>query len=189
MRWLVFLAACGGVPDNLEVAHPTKVEHLHVDNVCADIPPVGTPDQFTKREVPGFKISAPQTCEAGTYIRIERLSGTSTLGSFSKLGSGLDQGCMDLADWNACKVSINVGALLMQVNAELKRDKIETANTGAGPCSTDLNTYAGWNFSTGVHDWKDADKLVGKITELMDRYDIVGYTGASVYAIPCGVAD
>ena len=43
---------------------------------CKAQPPVGNPSQFTLRTRPGFTIAEPMTCQRGSYIRIERASGS-----------------------------------------------------------------------------------------------------------------
>jgi len=155
---------------------------------CKAQPPVGNPSQFTLRTRPGFTIAEPMTCQRGSYIRIERASGARKLGIERVKGGGFGAGCTDLTKLAGC-TSINVGAFLAQVDAELKSEGIDAAGQGAGPCAPDLDgDYSGWNMATGVHDWKDVDRLVAKIAELMDRYDLSGYVGASVYAIPCAFA-
>lgn len=182
MRHLIVLvAACGGVPERRVAARPEPRV------ACAPQPPLGTPDLFTRRQRPGFAISEPQTCARGSYIRIERLAGSRKLATERLPNGGFGVGCMDLT---TCTGAVNVGAFLQQVGVELHREHVEAAGTGAGPCAPDLNAgYDGWNFATGVHDWKDADALVGKIAELMDRYDLAGYVGASIYALPCFTFD
>lgn len=152
---------------------------------CKAQPPIGEPAEFTLRGVPGFTIAEPQTCRGSSYIRIERATGKRRLGIERIAGGGFGAGCMDLTKLDGC-ASINVGAFLAQVDLELKREGIETAGNGAGPCAPNLDgDYEGWNMATGVHDWKDVDRLVAKIAELMERYDLSGYIGASVYTIEC----
>ena len=176
---LLGLVACGG-PSVAPVQSPPT------NTTCRPQPPIGDPSQSVLRTLPGFTISPPQTCPAGSYIRIERMSGTRVVGTGRMPGGGFAEGCTDLSDPVACKDAINAAALLQQAGLELQREHIETASLGAGPCAPDTNgDYSGWNFATGVHDWKHVDRLIAKIAELMDRYDVRGYVGASVYTIPC----
>ena len=170
--------ACGA-PDHHRGAASTPSQ-------CRSQPPVGDPSQLTLRSAAGFTISPPQTCSDGSYIRIERGTGARQLATGRGPTGGFDQGCMELAATAACQELVNPAALLRQVQVELASASVETAGLGMGPCAVSTaNDYGTWNFATGVHDWKDADRLVAKITEVMDRFDIRGYVGASVYSIPC----
>jgi len=165
---------------------PRPPARAATESSCRAQPPLGDPSQSTLRSAAGFTISPPQSCPDGSYIRIERATGTRRLGTARVGEGGFAEGCMDLADPAACKDVINPAALLRQAGLELQSEHIETAGLGAGPCASDMNgDYSTWNFATGVHDWKNADRLIAKITELMDRYDVRGYVGASVYTIPC----
>jgi hypothetical protein len=180
---ILALAACAATePRGTATATPAGGA-----GACKDQPPVGDPSQLTLISVPGFSIAAPLTCAAGSYIRIERLAGTRKLGTAQVQDGSFREGCLDLANPAACS-TINFEALFGQAMTELQHEGITTAGNGAGPCASNLDGgYAGWNMAIGVHDWRDADRLVAKLTELMDRYDVAGYLGASIYTIPCAI--
>jgi hypothetical protein len=177
MRYaLVLIAACGGVPNSPQTS-------------CQAIPPIGDPSQFTMRTLPGFRIADPLMCHGtDAYIRIERLAGSRELGIARIQGGGFGEGCTDPAKFATC-AKLNVGAVLSLVQANLAAEHVEAWGNGAGPCARDLSAgYDGWNFAIGVHDWKDLDRLVVKMTEVFDRYDIKGYVGVAVYSIVCASA-
>lgn len=174
-------AACATAPAPSPGSGPVR----SASTGCKGEGPLGEPEQFTLRAVPGFTISEPVICKAGAYIRVERLSGSHKLGTARVGDGGFREGCMDLSNPAACP-TINYSAVVREVARELHAEGVESGGEGAGPCAPDLAAgYSGWNMSTGVHAWSDTDRLVAKIAEVMDRYDIAGYLGASVYTIPC----
>jgi hypothetical protein len=127
-------------------------------------------------------------CGGEAYIRIERPLGSRELGIARVAGGGFAEGCMDVAKFGTCS-KLNVGAVVALATRELAGEPLQIANDGVGPCARDLSAgYDGWNYAVGVHDWKNADRLIEKIAEVFDRYDLKGYVGVSVYAVPCGFA-
>jgi hypothetical protein len=181
---VVMIAACAAdQPPRAEP--PRRAAPQAPEHECVVEPPIGDPSQLTLRSVPGFTIAEPVTCKQGSYIRIERLSGARRLGVAEVPHRGFSEGCSEVSKFATCS-TINVGALLLEAATELRREGIPAAGDGAGPCAPDLDAgYDGWNFATGVHDWKHVDRVVAKITELMNRYDLAGYVGVAVRPTPC----
>jgi hypothetical protein len=182
MRYaLVLIAACGGVPD---LAPRASAPTPHPESSCKPQPPTGDASLQLVHELPGFSIAAPRSCaNSEAYIRIERLAGSRELGTAND-GGGFREGCTDPNKFTTCS-KINVGAILDLARSELVNEHFVAPSVGAGPCS-DINAgYDGWNFAIGVHDWKNADRLITKVAEVFDRYDVRGYVGVSVYGTRC----
>jgi len=152
---------------------------------CKDEAPRGNPDDYKRAERSGFEISKPMPCAAGeAYIRIEHTIGRRTIG----MARGKRDGCLKLprdpADATECPV-IHPQAILVEASAQLARLRIETKGVGLGPCGDIDGDYAALNLSAGVASWKDAATLEQIITDLLARYDIDGYVGASVRGHAC----
>jgi hypothetical protein len=127
-------------------------------------------------ELPGFAIAAPAACSNDqAYIRIERLAGTRELGTASR------EGCMESARFATCS-KLNIGAVLELVRTELVREHFTRPSLGATPCGGDPDA---WRATIDVHDWNNVDRLITKVAEVFDRYDLKGYVGVAVSGTPC----
>jgi hypothetical protein len=135
-------------------------------------------------------VAAPKICEHGeAYLRIERTVGSRRLGTGRERGGGFRDGCTTLpADPKdgSCPV-IDAGTILLAAAAELGRRNIQIVGQGLGPCGVVQGDYDAWNMSIGVNAWSEAEPAVRIVAELLERYDLAGYTGVAVRGIPCGI--
>ncbi|MDB4960487.1 MAG: hypothetical protein JWP01_486 [Myxococcales bacterium] len=138
----------------------------------------------------GITVAAPLLCERGeAYLRVERAVGSRKLGTGREGSGGFREGCTRLpADPKdgSCPV-IDAGTLLTAATAELRKRNIEIVGQGLGPCGEIKGDYAAWNMSIGVHAWSEAEPAVRVVAELLERYDLAGYTGVAVRGIQCAV--
>ena len=177
---VVTIAACGGVP-NLPETEPQPAPRARApaqqpESSCKRQPPIGDASLQTVHDLPGFAIAAPETCRDNeAYIRIERLAGSRQLATASR------EGCIEPAKFTTCS-KLNVGAVLELVRTELVNEHFDRPNLGTTPCGGNPDD---WKFTIGVHDWKNVDRLIAKIGEVFDRYDLKGFVGVAVAGTPC----
>ncbi|HEY3807524.1 MAG TPA: hypothetical protein VGL61_33210 [Kofleriaceae bacterium] len=156
-----------------------RVMHVEARRSCAgnSESPKGDPSMYAPPDLPGFAIATPVMCGRGdAYIRVERLSGSRTLGS----GTACTALPEHPADPSDCP-SISAGALLDRADDDLGR---RIANgIGVDRCDNAERT----EISTFTSDWAHADALVHELATLLDRYDVKGFVRAGVRGQTCWI--